>query len=312
VILGAARKIGLDGMIGPAGERCRDLVLAMIATDQRSWLETGSRRALMPETATSSLGTILDLGGIDKDERYAALDWLGERQPVIKTALAKRLPKNGTLVLYGVSSSYMEGSCCSLARGYSRDGHEGLVANRLRVALRAHGCLVAIEMFAGDTGDSTTFASQIRKLKQRFGLDHVVLVGNRGMITQARLTEDIRPGGLDWLTALRAPAIKGRVMGGALQLCLFDQRGMASITSHESRSQVWNALSAASRQSILTSVRCITGWPIGSARTSSRACWPVIRNGTCDENWRRCYSTRPTKRHRSVTKRSSTHDIGRT
>jgi hypothetical protein len=233
LVLGTARKIGLDGMIGPAGDRRRDLVLAMIATriiDPGSKLATA--RALTPETATSSLGTILGLGEVDEDELYVALDWLGERQPAIETALAKRHLKNGTLVLYDVSSSYMEGRCCSLAhRGYSRDGRKGTLQIVYGLLCAPDGCPVAIEVFDGNTGDPSTLAAQVQKLKQRFGLDHVVLVGDRGMITQARLTEDIKPAGLDWITALRAPAIKELVKGGALQLSLFDQRDMASITS---------------------------------------------------------------------------------
>ena len=122
--LGTARKIGLDGIIGPAGNRCRDLVLAMLIariTDPGSKL--AASRALSPDTATSSLGTILGLGEVDEDELYAALDWLYERQGAIETALAKRHLTGGTLVLYDVSSSYVEGRCCPLAkRGYNRDG----------------------------------------------------------------------------------------------------------------------------------------------------------------------------------------------
>ena len=233
LVLGTARKIGLDSMIGPAGERCRDLVLAMIAAriiDPGSQL--AAARALAPATATSSLGTILGLGEVGEDELYTALDWLGERQPAIETALAKRHLKNGTLVLYDVSSSYMEGRCCSLAhRGYSRDGRKGTLQIVYGLLCAPDGCPVAIEVFDGNTGDPTTLAVQVQKLKQRFGLDHVVLVGDRGMITQARLTEDIKTAGLDWITALRAPAIKELVKGGALQLSLFDERDMASITS---------------------------------------------------------------------------------
>jgi transposase len=189
-------------------------------------------RALAPATATSSLGTILGLGEVGEDELYTALDWLGERQPAIESALAKRHLKNGTLVLYDVSSSYMEGRCCSLAhRGYSRDGRKGTLQIVYGLLCAPDGCPVAIEVFDGNTGDPTTLAVQVQKLKQRFGLDHVVLVGDRGMITQARLTEDIKTAGLDWITALRAPAIKELVKGGALQLSLFDERDMASITS---------------------------------------------------------------------------------
>jgi transposase len=231
--LGTARNIGLDGILGPEGNRCRDLVLAMIIA---RIIEPGSKlaaaRALSPETTTSSLGTILDLGEVDEDELYTALDWLSERQPGIETALAKRHLKNGTLVLYDVSSSYMEGSCCPLAhRGYSRDGRKGTLQIVYGLLCAPDGCPVAIEVFDGNTGDPKTLAAQVRKLKQRFGLDHVVLVGDRGMITQARLTEDVKAAGLDWVTALRGPAIKELVKGGALQLSLFDQRDMASITS---------------------------------------------------------------------------------
>jgi len=231
--LGTARKIGLDGIIGPAGNRCRDLVLAMLIariTDPGSKL--AASRALSPDTATSSLGTILGLGEVDEDELYTALDWLGERQPAIETALAKRHLKNGTLVLYDVSSSYLEGSCCPLAhRGYSRDGRKGTLQIVYGLLCAPDGCPVAIEVFDGNTGDPKTLASQVAKLKQRFGLDHVVLVGDRGMITQARLTEDIKTAGLDWITALRGPAIKDLLKGGALQLSPFDERDMASITS---------------------------------------------------------------------------------
>src|SRR6202142_3833580 len=233
LVLGAARKIGLDSIIGAAGDRYRDLVLAMIAA---RIIDPGSKlaaaRALSPETATSSLGTILGLGEVDENELYTALDWLGERQPVIETALAKRHLKNGTLVLYDVSSSYMEGSCCSLAhRGYSRDGRKGTLQIVYGLLCAPDGCPVAIEVFDGNTGDPTTLAPQIDKLKQRFGLSHVVLVGDRGMITQARITADIKSAGLDWISSLRAPAIRELLNSGALQLTLFDQRDMASITS---------------------------------------------------------------------------------
>jgi Transposase DDE domain len=231
--LGTARKIGLDGIIGPEGNRCRDLVLAMIVariTDPGSKL--AAARALSPETATSSLATILELGEVDEDELYTALDWLGERQPAIETALAKRHLKNATLVLYDVSSSYMEGSRCPLAhRGYSRDGRKGTLQIVYGLLCAPDGCPVAIEVFDGNTGDPKTLAAQVEKLKQRFGLDHVVLVGDRGMITQARLTEDVKAARLDWITALRGPAIRELVKGGALQLSLFDQHDMASITS---------------------------------------------------------------------------------
>ena len=231
--LGTAHRIGLDRILGPDGNRCRDLVLAMIVgriLDPASKL--AAARALSPATATSSLGTVLGLGEVDEDELYTALDWLLERQPAIETALARRHLKNGTLVLYDVSSSYMEGRCCPIAqRGYSRDGRRGTLQIVYGLLCAPDGCPVAIQVFEGNTGDPMTLATQVEKLKQRFALDHVVLVGDRGMITQARLTEDIKAAGLDWITALRAPAIQELVKGGALQLSLFDQRDMAAITS---------------------------------------------------------------------------------
>jgi transposase len=231
--LGTARTIGLDRILGPDGNRCRDLVLALLIgriLDPVSKL--AMTRTLSPATASSSLGDALGLGAVDDDELYAALDWLLARQPAIETALAKRHLTNGTLVLYDVSSSYMEGSCCPLAkRGYSRDGKKGTLQIVYGLLCAPDGCPVAIEVFDGNTGDPTTLAPQIEKLKQRFHLDHVVLVGDRGLITEARITEDIQSAGLDWITALRGPAIKDLLNSGALQLTLFDQRDMASITS---------------------------------------------------------------------------------
>jgi transposase len=137
-------------------------------------------------------------------------------------------------VLYDVSSSYMEGRCCPLAkRGYSRDGRKGTLQITYGLLCASDGCPVAIEVFDGNAADPMTLASQVEKLKQRFRLDQVVLVGDRGMITQARITEDIKAAGLDWITALRAPAIRTLLETGALQLSLFDQRDMASITAPE-------------------------------------------------------------------------------
>jgi len=231
--LGTARKIGLDRILGPDGDRYRDLVLAMlVGRILEPAAKLAAARALSPATAACSLGEVLGLGDVDEDELYAALDWLLQRQPAIETALAKRHLSHGTLVLYDVSSSYMEGRCCPLARrGYDRDRKRGKLQITYGLLCAPDGCPVAIEVFEGNTADPMTLATQIDKLKQRFRLDHVVLVGDRGMITQARITEDIKPAGLDWITSLRAPAIKALLQGGALQLSLFDQRDMASITA---------------------------------------------------------------------------------
>jgi DDE family transposase len=231
--LGTARRIGLDRLLGPDGNRPRDLVLAMMIgriLDPASKL--AAARMLTPATAASTLGAELGLGEVGEDELYAALDWLAERQPALETTLAKRHLKNGTLVLYDVSSSYVEGRCCPLARrGYSRDGRKGTLQIVYGLLCAPDGCPVAIEVFDGNTGDPATLAPQVAKLKQRFGLDHVVLVGDRGMITEARISEDIKTAGLDWITALRGPAVKALVNSGTIQLSLFDQRDMAAITS---------------------------------------------------------------------------------
>src|SRR6516165_5553312 len=237
--LGTARKIGLDRLLGPDGNRCRDLVLALVVS---RLLEPGSKlaaaRALSPETASSSLGQQLGLGVVDQDELYTALDWLAVRQPAIERALARSHLTGGTLVLYDVSSSYMEGRCCPLAQyGYNRDRKRGKRPIVYGLLCAANGCPVAIEVFEGSTADPMTLTSQVTKLKERFALDHVVLVGDRGMITQARISEDLAKAGLDWITTLRAPAIKALRDAGALQMSLFDatERELARIAAAVAR-----------------------------------------------------------------------------
>jgi len=208
-------------------------VLALIVS---RILNPGSKlaaaRSLSPDTAASSLGAELGLGPVDEAELYASLDWLAVRQPAIETALSRRHLSGGTLVLYDVTSSYMEGRCCPLSQfGYNRDGKKGKLQIVYGLLCAPDGCPVAVEVFEGATGDPSTLASQVSKLKQRFGLNHVVLVGDRGMITEARIAEDIKPAGLDWITALRAPAIRGLLEGGSFQMSLFDDRDMAAITA---------------------------------------------------------------------------------
>jgi Transposase DDE domain len=232
-VLGVIEKIGLDRLLGPHANRPRDLVLAMIVSRiiaPASKLAT--TKGLNPMTATTSLGQVLGLGEVAYDELYQALDWLLARQGAIETALARRHLKGGTLVLYDVSSSYVEGRCCPLAkRGYNRDGKKGKLQIVYGLLCAADGCPVAVEVFDGNTGDPKTLAAQIDKLKVRFGLAHVVLVGDRGMITHARIRADVVPANLDWITALRAPDIKALAEDGKLQLTLFDERNMAVVTS---------------------------------------------------------------------------------
>jgi hypothetical protein len=227
------RKLDLPRRLSRTVSRERDLALAMIAS---RIIAPGSKlatlRALSAETASCSLGRVLDLGMIEEREIDAALDWLGCQQDRIERAMARRHLKNGTLVLYDVSSSYLEGRCCELAQhGYSRDHR----ADRLQIVYGLlcdrDGRPIAIEVFEGDTGDPSTLGAQVDKLKRRFGLRHVVLVGDRGMITAARIREDLKPAGLDWITSLRAPQIQDLAETGPLQFSLFDERGLAEIAA---------------------------------------------------------------------------------
>ena len=231
--LGMLRGLPVDRLLGRGGARVATLVRAMIVARliaPASKLATA--RALSLATAASSLAPVLGLGAVDADELYAALDWLVEQQPTIEAALAKHHLADGTLVLYDVSSSWLEGRHCELAQfGHSRDAKSNKLQIVYGLLCAADGCPVAIEVFEGNTADPTTLATQIAKLKERFALRHVVLVGDRGLITQARIDAELRPAGLEWITALRAPAIRGLVEGGALQLSLFDERDMAAVTS---------------------------------------------------------------------------------
>jgi hypothetical protein len=233
-VLGMARKIELDELLPDGPQRQRDLALAMIVQrliDPAAKLATA--RALNEETAVDSLGVTLGLGDVRVNEVYAALDWLGMAQTSIEDALARKHLHNGTLVLYDVSSSYLEGRCCPLARfGHPRDHRSDKMQIVYGLLCAPNGCPVAIEVFEGNTGDPSTVSNQITKLKERFGLKRVVMVGDRGMITQARIDDDLKPAGIDWITALRAPTIQQLAAeGGPLQLSLFDERDLAEIES---------------------------------------------------------------------------------
>lgn len=233
-VLGMMRQLQLDQLLEPAPQRAR--ILALIA--QRV-LQPGSKlaaaRALRSDTAHSTLGQELGVGAVDEDDLYEALDWLLPQQPKIEAALARRHLGEGTLVLYDVSSTYFEGHCCPLARyGHSRDERRGNPQIVFGVLADAQGCPVAVEVFAGNTADPKTVAAQISKLRERFELKDVVLVGDRGMLTQARIEQELRPvQGLEWITALRAVQIQKLVADGALQLSLFDQIDLAEITHRD-------------------------------------------------------------------------------
>lgn len=233
-ILGTARKLGLGRLIDSRGGRERDLVMAMIAArviEPRS--KFASAQGMNNRTRTSSLGLMMGVTDADEDDLYGAMDWLLERQERIEKALAAKHLENGSLVLYDVTSTYFEGEACPLAmRGYSRDGKSDKLQIVFGLLCSAEGCPVAVEVFDGDTGDPSTLATQIEKLRDRFRLERIVLVGDRGMITEKRLKEDVRGvEGLDWITALRAPQIRALVEQGTLQLSLFDSTDLCAITS---------------------------------------------------------------------------------
>ena len=232
-VLGTARRLGIEELIDPAPSRNRNLVLAMLIAQV---ITPGSKlafaRALRAETATSSLGALLGVSGCDEDDLYAAMDWLLARKDGIENALAARHLANGTLVLYDVSSAALEGRSCPLgALGHARDGVKGRLQIVYGLLATTHGVPVAIEVFEGNTADPKTLTAQITKLKTRFGLARVCLVGDRGMLTSARIRDELRPGGLDWITALRAPQIKALVEADALQLSLFDEQNLVEISS---------------------------------------------------------------------------------
>lgn len=232
-VLGTIRRLGVDALLAPRATRPRNLVLAMLVErllEPRSKLAIA--RGLDPQTLTSTLGEVLALGRADEDDLYGAMDWLLTQQARIEQALARRHLQDGSLILYDVTSTYFEGRKCSLARlGHSRDGKRDKLQIVFGLLANGEGCPVAVEVFEGNFGDPKTLAAQIQKVRGRFGLARVVLVGDRGMITDARLREDLAPvDGLDWITALRAPAIQGLATSGALQLSLFDRQDLAEIS----------------------------------------------------------------------------------
>jgi hypothetical protein len=230
-VLGTLRRLGLEEVISPEPSRNRDLVVAMIcaqviAPDSKLAIARGLRN----ETASSSLGAVLGLGACDADDCYEAMDWLRTRQQAAEDALARRHLGGGTLVLYDVSSAAFEGRTCPLgALGHPKDGVHGRLQIVYGLLCAKGGTPVAIEVFAGNTGDPKTVASQVNKLKERFGITHVCVVGDRGMLTKARLKDDVIPAGLDYLTALRAPEIKNLVEKRAIQLGLFDETDLFEI-----------------------------------------------------------------------------------
>ena len=233
-VLGTVRRLRLDQVLGTKRSPERDRVLAMVvarvlAPDSK----LATARGLGEESALSGLADALSLEAVTADALYRALDWLLERQPAIEARLAAKHLREGTLLLYDVTSTYLEGRRCPLAaHGYSRYGKPGKMQLVFGLLTTAEGCPVAVEVFAGNTADPATLASAVAKARERFGLKRVVWVADRGLLTNARIEAELRPDAdFGWITALRAPAVQALYEEGVLQLSLFDERDLAEIRS---------------------------------------------------------------------------------
>jgi hypothetical protein len=235
-----AGELGLPALLGPAG-RHRDLALALIISRV---IKPGSKLSTLAWWADTTLGADLGVAGASTDDIYAAMDWLEDRQDAIEAGLARRHlgpePNPARMALFDLSSSWLEGTHCPLAaRGYSRDGRKGKLQIEYGLLTDPHGRPVAVRVFPGNTGDPAAFTQIVQVVRDKFGLAKMVMVGDRGMITSARIaalnqTEDGTPppDPYGWITALRAPAIRKLMAGdGPLQLSLFDQQDLAEISS---------------------------------------------------------------------------------
>jgi len=228
-VLGTMRRLGLDSLLASKPCAQRDLVVAMIA---ERLLYPCSKLATTRLWHTTTLAEELSVAEATEDNLYQAMDWLLERQPRIEKKLAARHLSEDCLVLYDVSSSYYEGHTCPLARyGHGRDGKKGLPIIVYGVMTDGEGRPIAVEVYPGNTGDSTTVADQVEKLRDRFQLSRVVLVGDRGMLTQPQIDKMKMHPGLGWITALTSVALRGLLETGALQLSLLDETNLAEITS---------------------------------------------------------------------------------
>jgi len=227
----AMQRLGLASVIASQPSRERDLVLAMVAA---RIVQPDTKLATCRRWHCSSLAEDFGVTDATEDDLYAAMDWLLARQDAIEHKLATRHLREDALVLYDLSSSYFEGSTCPLAkRGYSRDGRPGTLQVNYGLLTDARGCPVAVSVFEGNTSDSLTFLPAVQRVRERFGLQQVVMVGDRGMVSQKAIDELRGQGGIDWITALKSVSIRGLVEQGHLQLGLFDQRNLAEITSPE-------------------------------------------------------------------------------
>ena len=209
-VLGLCRQLGLPRLLYRKRSRPRDLALAcVVARVLFPASKLATARFLSPDSPGSSLGSLLGLGPVSGNELLANLDWLRQRQPWIQRSLARRHLQKGSLLLYDVTSSYFEGNCCPLAAfGYNRDGKRGKRQLVCGLLCAADGCPVAVEVFPGNTADPGTVAALVRLIRQRFGIESVALAGDRGMLTTARIREDLGPAGLDWVSALKTTDLR--------------------------------------------------------------------------------------------------------
>jgi len=234
-VLGTLRSTGLEHLLCSRACKERDLVVAMVV---ERIINPGSKlsssRRVGEQTATTTLGQELAIEGASEKDFYEAMDWLEKKRVRIEKKMAKKHLEDGCLVMYDLTSVYMEGCCCPLARrGYSRDGKKRKLQVEFGFLCSKDGCPVTVEVFAGNTSDPATVGTQISKLRDDFGLKKVVLVSDRGMLTEARIREELKPAELDWISALRGPAIRKLIEQGVVQLELFDQTDLASVTSED-------------------------------------------------------------------------------
>jgi len=233
-VLGAARACGAEQWFASAPAALRSVVMALLVARVVSPAsKLATHRMLRDETATHSLSRLLKLGDVELEQVYAGLDWLGEAQEGIEKRLARQHLSGSTLVLYDLTSTWVTGRCCELAaHGYSRDGKRDDPQIVFGLVCTAEGCPVAVEVFAGNTADPATVASQVDKLKNRYGIEKLAWVGDRGMLTQARIDTVLRPAGLDWVSSLRAPQMAALAQEkGPFQPSLFDERNLLEVTS---------------------------------------------------------------------------------
>ena len=233
-VLGAARACGAEQWFASAPAALRSVVMALLVARVVSPAsKLATHRMLRDETATHSVSRLLKLGDVELEQVYAALDWLGEAQEGIEKRLARLHLSGSTLVLYDLTSTWVTGRCCELAaHGYSRDGKRDDPQIVFGLVCTPEGCPVAVEVFAGNTADPATVASQVDKLKNRYGIEKLAWVGDRGMLTQARIDTVLRPAGLDWVSSLRAPQMAALAREkGPFQPSLFDERNLLEVTS---------------------------------------------------------------------------------